>query len=155
MLQDESDVWGSAMGSAAFPGAGLADSDYGGALTAFFDHGILVVEDVETPGRHEDWDSDTEPFHLDVDSLYVAVLASVDGPVRVDVFHCGPPAEFTDGLVLKLEGVLETPSARVVVQDLDDHAELRVGVFSRAQDLKVFVNDSKWVDRVVIVLTAR
>ncbi|MEV4596628.1 hypothetical protein AB0K15_04420 [Amycolatopsis sp. NPDC049253] len=143
------------MGSAAFPGAGLADSDYGGALTAFFDHGILVVEDVETPGPHESWDPDTERLHLDADSLYVLVRASVDGPVRVDVFHDEAPPEFTEGLALKLEGVLETPSAAVTVHDFDDSADLRVEVFSRAQDLKVFVGEGKWPDRVVIVLTAR
>ncbi|MFF4597674.1 hypothetical protein [Amycolatopsis sp. NPDC001319] len=143
------------MGSAAFPGAQLADSEYGGALTAFFDHGILVVEDVETPGRHESWDPGAERFHLDVDSLYVLVRPSAAGPVRVEVFHDEAPPEFTEGLVPKLEGVLETPSSAVTVHDFDDSAELRVGVFSRAQDLKMFVGDGKWPDRVVIVLTAR
>ncbi|WP_326834727.1 hypothetical protein VSH64_07325 [Amycolatopsis rhabdoformis] len=75
--------------------------------------------------------------------------------VRVDVFHREAPAEFTAGLVLKLEGVLQTPSHEVVVHGSDDRATLRVGVFSEVQDVRVFGEDGPWVERVVIVVAPR
>ncbi|WP_432853831.1 hypothetical protein ACQPXB_18805 [Amycolatopsis sp. CA-161197] len=62
------------------------------------------------------------------------VRPSVNGPVRVDVFHDEAPPEFTEGLVPKLEGVLETPSSAVTVHDFDDSAELRAEIGGRDRD---------------------
>ncbi|QYN18929.1 hypothetical protein [Amycolatopsis sp. DSM 110486] len=143
------------MTSDGFLGQNLPDEVYGGSLTAFFGHGILVLEDVSSEAHHSSWDPDVEALHLDADSLYVEVGASVVGPVRVDLFVDEPPEIFVDGLIVRLQTVLETPSLTVRIRDSDDQASMKVDVLGGVQDMTVYTNGSDWVDRVVIVLIAR
>lgn len=125
---------------------------YGGGFIAFFQHGLLVLEDVSSQAGHDFWDAANESFHLDDDSLYVAVQADVDGPVRVDVYHGDVPEVASSGLVSKFAGVLNVPSMEVKAHDSDDVVCLRVQLTGKSRRVEVFVNDGDWVDRVLLVL---
>jgi hypothetical protein len=123
---------------------------YGGSFTAFFQHGLLMVDDVDSQGRHDSWNPASEVFHLDNDSLYVAVQSDVDGPVRVDFFFEQVPGPLLEDLVQRFDGRLHIPSLELRVHDSDDLVGLRLKVLSAVCRVTVFVNDSEWIDRVVL-----
>jgi hypothetical protein len=48
-------------------------------------HGLLIIEDIDSRGSHDSWNPAVEKVHLDDDSLYVAVQPDVVGPVREEL----------------------------------------------------------------------
>ncbi|WIV59231.1 hypothetical protein [Amycolatopsis nalaikhensis] len=128
---------------------------YAGSIVAFFQHGLLIVEDAASQAVHESWDAASERTHFDDDSLFVAVRPHVDGPVRVDVFVDEIPEKFADGLVECFDGVLPLRSGVVCVHDSDDLVRLTRRISVDQPHFGVLVNDTERVDRVLVVLYDR
>lgn len=121
-----------------------------GCFTAFFDHGLLIVEDSETTATHEGWDAATQYVHFDTDSLYLAVSPSVDGPVTVCVYRdeCPDLTEMTQCF----DGEFESAFGVIRIYDPADAISLTARVQRGMRHLRVFSNEPGWSSRVVIVI---
>lgn len=128
------------------------DDNLLGSFTAFFDHGLLLIEDLESSAAHEGWDSATEYVHFDADSLYVAVQSVVDGPVSVTVYRNSAPLGEVDGLVEAFAGQFESKFGKTKIHDSDDTAVLVTTGTRGVSRLTVFVDELNWSTRVVVVI---
>lgn len=122
------------------------------SFTVPFEHGLLVVEDSATSATHDSWDAATEPVHVDDDSIYLAVQASVDGPVTVEVHD----SEISDAglteMTLRFSGDVRVDSRELKVSDSDNLAVLSLRTKDGHVRLEVFVDDDVWPGRVLVVL---
>lgn len=84
-------------------------------FVAHHDHGILVVEPLGSRAEHEDWDVSAHGAHLEADSLFVAVLPSMEGTVATSVRSISEPQSAADGLERVFEGRLEIPSRVLLI----------------------------------------
>jgi len=130
------------------------DGNLLGTFTAFFDHGLLMVEDLESNAAHEGWDAATEFIHHDRDSLYIAVQSVVDGAVSVGVYRDVAPADEIEGLIPAFSGEIESDSGRFRIYDSDEAAVLTVIGYAGRNRLEVFIDEQNTVSRVVVVVGA-
>jgi hypothetical protein len=132
--------------------ASVDHDNFVGSFTCFFDHGLLLVEDVESRSAHAGWNADEEFVHFDVDSLYVAVQSLVDGPVSVDAYRGSAPDTEVDGMVQAFSGPFESGSGELILHDSDDKIALRVRVRRGQNRLTVLVDEVNWSARVIVVI---
>ncbi|MEV4715052.1 hypothetical protein [Micromonospora sp. NPDC049374] len=123
-----------------------------GSFTVPFEHGLLVVEDSATRARHDNWNAATEQVHLELDSLYMGVQGSVDGPVSVEVYDADLPEAATTSMVLRFSAEIPLPSGVLKVSDSDSAAVLSLRAIGESARIRIFVDDDEWPALVVIVL---
>lgn len=123
-----------------------------GSFTVPFEHGLLVVEDSATRARHDSWIAAAEQVHLDHDSLYLGVQASVDGPVSVEVYDADLPEVATAEMTLRYGGEMPLSSRVLRVSDSDNFAVLSLRTRGDSVRIRVLVDDDEWPARVVIIL---
>jgi hypothetical protein len=88
-----------------------------GSFAMVFSHGLLIVRDRESTSIHDQWDPSTSGINVESDSIYLAVLNSVDGIVEVNFIEGGTP----DAAMISLyQGALEVPTGQVVAHDPND-----------------------------------
>ncbi|MEV8510506.1 hypothetical protein AB0368_37535 [Actinoplanes sp. NPDC051475] len=130
----------------------ISTDDLRGSFTVPFEHGLLVLEDPATRATHDGWVAAAEQVHLDQDSLYVGVQASVDGPVTVEVYDAGLPESATAEMTLRFSGELPLSSRILRVSDSDNLAVLSLQTNSESVRVRVLVDDDEWPALVVIIL---
>jgi hypothetical protein len=130
------------------------DENLLGSFVAFFDHGLLMIEDSESSAAHAGWDAATQYVHFDQDSLYVAVQSVVDGAVTVTAYRDSAPSEETEGLVEVFSGEFESKFGRFRIHDSDDRAVLTVAGRRESNHLTVLVDELNWAMRVVVIIGA-
>jgi hypothetical protein len=128
------------------------DDNLVGSFTAYFDHGLLLIEESGSVAAHEGWDAATEYTHFDNDSLYVAVQSVVDGPVAVTVYRNSAPETEVLGLVEVFSGEFESKFGRVTVHDSDDMVVLVARGVRGMNRVTVFVDEVNWSARVVVAI---
>lgn len=124
-----------------------------GCFTAFFDHGLLLIEDADTSAAHEGWDAATQPVHFDVDSLYLAVSPAVDGPVTVCAYRQEAPEETVADLTLCFDDEFESKFGVIKLRDSDDVISLTAHEQRGIRRLRVFVDEPGWTSRAVVVIS--
>ncbi|XVU28291.1 hypothetical protein ACQPZJ_14975 [Actinoplanes sp. CA-054009] len=129
------------------------DENFIGSFVAYFDHGLLMVEDSESSATHEGWDAANEYVHFDAGSLYVSVQSLVDGAVEVFAYRDVAPNEVSEGLVEAFSGEVELELGRLKIHDSDDSIVLTAtGALGRNQ-LTVLVDELNLAERVVLILS--
>lgn len=124
-------------------------------FVAHHDHGILVVEPLGSRAEHEDWDVSAHGAHLEADSLFVAVLPSMEGTVTTSVRSISEPQSAADGLERVFEGRLEIPSRVLLIGDSDRNIEIRLPMRSGVVDVSVSVDEIGFASRALVVLRER
>jgi hypothetical protein len=131
----------------------VEEDSFRGRFVAFFHHGLLLIEDTESTGRHDNWDARTQRVHLDVDSLYVCVQPSVDGPVDVTVFE-GQATEPTSTLTEIFAGPLTIHHGSLRLADPTGAIVLEVPTSaSGPHRLTVLADDPVHPARLVVTFT--
>ena len=122
------------------------------SFTAPFEHGLLVVEDSATRARHDGWVAAAEQVHLDLDSLYVGVQSSVDGPVSVEVHDADFPESAIAGMTLRFSGEIPLSSRVLRVCDSDNLAVLSLRTVAETARIRLLVDDDEWPGQVIIII---
>lgn len=114
------------------------------------DHGILVVEQLGSTAIHDDWDVYAQPAHDQGDSLYIAVLPTMEGTVSTSVRKDDEPMPSEPPSHLVYEGHLSVPSGVLLIGDSDRNIEIRLPVLKRAIHLTVFVDHAGLASQVLV-----
>jgi hypothetical protein len=122
-------------------------------FTVEHDHGILVVEALGSSAEHEDWDVTTQASHIEPDSLFVAVLPSMEGAVTTSVRWATDDLLIPEELHLIVDARLAVPSRTLLIGDSDRNGELRVAVPTDC-GVAVFVDEPGFATRALVVLKA-
>ncbi|GAA3817400.1 MULTISPECIES: hypothetical protein [Amycolatopsis] len=123
-----------------------------GSLTAYFDHGLLLIEDSESSADHRGWDASIDYVHFDTDSLYVAVQSVVDGPVEVEVYRSPPLAPVAVGLTEVFVRQFESEFGMVKIHDPENRGVLVAKGNRGVVGLRVLVDEVNWAARVVVII---
>lgn len=91
-----------------------------GRATFFVDHGLLMIEDPESSDLHDGWDAASEYVSIAVDSIYLSVQPSVDGPVEIGIFKSDDASDFVDGAAVYFDGSISTGSGWIIIHDAND-----------------------------------
>lgn len=124
-----------------------------GCFTAFFDHGLLLVEDADTTAVHDGWDAATQPVHFDTDSLYLAVSPAVEGPVAVCVYRYQAPDGETANMTQCFDDTFASKYGAIKLHDPNDSVFLLAREGRGRRRLQVFVDNLDWITRVTVVIS--
>lgn len=129
--------------------ANLGPAGYLGSFAAYFDHGLLLVEDLNSRAVHDRWDSPERLVSLQPDSLCLRTQVYVDGPVAVFIFK-GTPSIAGGHLIF--EGEIESPSKALRVEDSDAIARIKVRVGRETSRMSIVVDDMSFVGCAAIIV---
>jgi hypothetical protein len=129
--------------------ASLGPAGYLGSFTTYFDHGLLLVEDLNSRAVHDEWDSATSLVNLRPDSLCLRTRIYVDGPVVVFIFKGSP--SISQGYRI-FDGVVEHPSKALRIEDSDATVRIRFQVDRVSSHISLVVDDMIFVGCAAIVV---
>lgn len=123
-------------------------------LTVAHDHGILVIEDAQSRADHSEWDVTIDGAHFEPDSLYVAVLPTIEGTVStsIRVLPDDGADPVADDLRLAIKCSLQVPNRVLVLGDSDRNVEVRLPAPSRAVEVAVYVNEMDFASKALVIL---
>ncbi|MEH0818598.1 MULTISPECIES: hypothetical protein [unclassified Micromonospora] len=127
-----------------------AHPQFVGALEVPSQHGLLIVEDIDSEAGHDGWDVDSEFVHFDGDSVYISVRSFVDGPFSVTVYRRAAPEDVVASMTLVASEPFIPGSRSVVVRDADDLGQLTVSRVDRNGRLDVYLDKLRNASRVVL-----
>jgi hypothetical protein len=127
----------------------MVASDPAVAFLAKVEHGCLILRDVESGDDISEWDPESSNWHKEGSSLIFGVQASVDGPVRCEVWKSHPPGVLPAQL---LETTLPCPSGWLVLHDSNDYVRLQFAGVRGSVQCSVMVDDVQFPSEVQILL---
>ncbi|CAM5744208.1 hypothetical protein SAFG77S_02551 [Streptomyces afghaniensis] len=119
------------------------------AFLAKVEHGCLILRDVGSGDDISEWDPESNSWHKEGASLIFGVQASVDGPVRCEVWKSPPPAVLPARL---LKASLPCPSGWLVLHDPNDYVRFQFAGVRGSVQCSVMVDDVQFPSEVQILL---
>lgn len=118
-------------------------------LTAPVHHGCVLLRDVESNEAHEDWDSSFSRVSAGDDSVLFAVLPSVDGDVKFEIWQSEP---YTPLPLVMHEGSIRLANGWIVLHDPDDDFKIEISGLGQGGPFSILVDDADFPTKVQIVL---
>lgn len=124
-----------------------------GRVVAYFEHGILFLEDPESESVHAEWNSEDGVAHVLTDSVALQVQNGVDGPVDIAIYEGSVEGLEMAGLSRVADVTLESMDERLRLHDPNDYVSLVVqSAESDSLRVQIFVDDEEFVGRVIVLL---
>lgn len=127
-------------------------SGFRGEFTVYFQHGMLIIEDPESRARHQEWGESASLVSIEPDSIYLGVIPSVDGPVKVSVYDEPAPSEEVRDLESRFSGNIHTKHGVLRVHDPEDSVSLIVQCSKSTVGIRIYANGGDWIERVLLEL---
>jgi len=119
------------------------------ALTAPVLHGCVFLRDVESKEAHEDWNPRVSRVSAGDDSVFFAVLPSVEGDVEFEIWR---GELYTPLPLVMYKGSIRLAHGAIVLHDPDDDFRLVVPGLGHGGPLSILVDDADFPTKVQIVL---